>query len=209
MAHEKLKNMACYREMHDRLVAGVPIPDIARWLQEEKGEYQGAKLDSVVRALFRYKDDIPARELGLADGAVTQRRLEEIEGDLNEVEALTKLARLQLGRVAFARDLEEKLGFPNSNVYKDVAEARNTLVALADLKFKLGIYKKTPETVNLNHNVSTAAAIDQLDAEQRKRAAALADRLLGEVLHLTAGDPPAALPDDEPDYVIVETQDGA
>lgn len=206
MAHERIRELPCYLELHNRIVAGIAIPEVARWLQEEQQAFTESKRDSVIRALFRYKADIPAKELDLVNGAVTQQKLEEIEGDIKELDELTKLYRLQFARIQQARKLEETIGFPNQKLAQDFLVAKQLLLDMAELKFKLGIYSKTPENVNVNHVFETQKAIDALPPEDRRRAGELAQTLLkGLLAPVIDASAPAA---EEADYEIVETSNG-
>lgn len=204
MAHEKLKALDCYRELHDRIVAKVPIPDVARWLQEEQKVLTDLKPTSLVRALFRYRDDIPAKELGLIDGAATQSRLEEIEKDLNELDAINKLFVLQLARIETATSLEKQIGFPNSKLHLDFEQARKLLESSAELKFKLGIYAKVPENLNINARLAPSPLLEALPEDKRKRMAGIAQTVLAQLTAgmttLPAGEEPV-----EADYEVVPT----
>lgn len=176
MAHERLKALTCYREMHDRILVQ-PVSEVARWLQEEKGEFAGTKRDSLVRALARYKTDVPPAELNLRDGAATQARLEEIEGDLDELETLGELVRLQMRRIRRAESVEQTIGI-NSKLSPDLEVAGKLLVQSAELKFKLGIYKESERSMTVNHNFTTSKAIESLSPEERRRAGVIAQQLL-------------------------------
>ena len=55
MAHDKLRQSPCFKEMHDRLESGTAPEKVADWAQTSGGCFQGQKRDTLIRALYRYK----------------------------------------------------------------------------------------------------------------------------------------------------------
>ena len=47
-AHKDLKGMACFEEFHKKIVAGVVLEEIARWLQEDMYQQVDIKRESLV-----------------------------------------------------------------------------------------------------------------------------------------------------------------
>lgn len=203
--------MTCYPEMHDRIVAGVACEQVGQWIQEEKGEYLDVKLDSLVRVLYRYKEEIPAGELKLEPGTYLTRKLETLKAGVNELDALKDLYLLQMSRISLAMEKEEKLGFPNTKLWRDVVVAREILETSVKLKMELGLMKRAALDVNVSGTLEHEhkAFLDKMNSDQRRKLGAVTGTLVDAIKDMVAAsatvvtDAPA--PDDiqEADYEIV------
>lgn len=182
MAHERFTALPCYKEMHDRILVA-SVPEVARWLQQEKKEFGDVKTDTLVRALSRYKTSIPAKEFEKVGermlGSIAAK-VEEAKGDLDELAVLAKLIRVQVARIERAKSQEDEARFNvHSNLHNDLLAAKKLIDSSASLKFKLGIYKESERSVTVNHNLTTAKHLDSLKPEEKRRAGVLASNVLG------------------------------
>jgi len=179
--------MKCFPIIDEKLRAGVSIEKLAKEIQEEHGERTDIKRDSLIRALYRYKNDIPANQLadrGLP--AHVARKLEELKGDIDEIEELTLLYRLQRQRIVTAMEQEEKIQFLTKDTRKEFAEAREILMALAELKMKLGILEEAPR--KFEFGVTHREEIAKLEEHERKKLGPIAQIILRELESLTTDD---------------------
>jgi len=190
MAHESLRRMKCFPIIDEKLRAGVSIEKLAEEIQEEHGERTDIKRDSLIRALYRYKNDIPANQLadrGLP--AHIEKKLNELKDDIDEIEELTLLYRLQRKRIILAMEQEEQINFLTKGTRKEFSEAREILMALAELKMKLGILDEKPRELKIG--VTHYEQIESLEAHERKRLGKVAQILLRELEAATEDIPEA------------------
>lgn len=205
MAFEKLKASPCFKDVHDRLEAGIAAEKVADWAQEERKCYDGIKRDSLVRALYRYKkSEVPVTAAQIVASADPQTgkpslnvwaRIQGMQRGLNELEEIEKLYVLQLQRINRAVTVEETINFNNRETRRDMELAVVMMEKLADLKMRLGIYKEADQTLNINAKMTSThhQVIESLDPDARKQLGGVARTLLE---HLTK-----ALPAPQPQLV--------
>jgi predicted RNase H-like nuclease (RuvC/YqgF family) len=88
----KLKNLKCFNEVDRRVKNGYPLSDIARYIQEERGEYKEAKSTSVVGLLNEYRNSLSAADVVSNNMPSTFLESEKkLKKTLNELEELEKL----------------------------------------------------------------------------------------------------------------------
>jgi hypothetical protein len=215
MAFEKLKAHPLYKEIHDRVVAGIPCEKIAPWLHEQ-GAFTDLKEASLVRSLHRYKASLPPTEHpGTAAQNFVQKKLDGFKAGVSEVEELEKLYQLQLSRISLGMEKENTIQFLNKAVRPEIELASNILQKMAELKIKLGILKAVPVgvDVNLNGSVETRAThffAGKSEGEKEKMGE-FAAKLLGvltKVPQLPAPAPPETPPEPplEAEFEVLETQ---
>lgn len=141
MAFDKFRSLKCFTEADKRIKGGIPIEDVAKFVQEESGEYTEIKRDSLIRQLYRYKDSVPANQLAIPEAKHIHEKLKEFAGDVDEVEMLQKLFYVQMDRVMGFREIEKTTKFPIKAMYKEIEQAKDILVKLGELKIKLGMYE--------------------------------------------------------------------
>jgi hypothetical protein len=183
MAHDKLRGLKCFDELHDKVTAGISIEEIARWVHEEKQEYRDASRGAVERAIYRYKASLPVTEL--ADGgapAYLYRRIAHVDRGIDEMDELEKLYHLQCQRIERYMELEGRIPTPLSELRKEISLARDLLVRRLELAMKLGLRKKAPTefngTLSLNGEVAHVPALAQMNPQQRLRSGIVAQTLL-------------------------------
>lgn len=174
--HARLKALPQFGEVDKKIRAGVSVEQIANWLYDEEKVYQHASKAALIRALYRYKDSIPANQL--ADSGLPPhkaKKLEELNKEINELDELTKLYHLQMNRIALATEQEETINFLTKGTRQEIEEARNLLLALAELKMKLGLLDEKPKQLNVS---VTAQQVAEIPAERRHRLGLIAQKVL-------------------------------
>jgi len=141
----QLKALPCFEEVKAKILDGVPVLQVARWIQDQ-GEYATASEASLARALHRFKEELPpAAFVQAALPKVHQEALAEVKQGLAEVDELAHLYALQKGRIHKLLKVEETMPsilFPNlSQEFRIAAELLRTS---AELKGKLGLLKPGP-----------------------------------------------------------------
>lgn len=207
MAHDKLKASPCFKEVHDKLEAGIAVEKVAAWAQDEGGCYKGIKLDSLVRAMYRYKKDaIPLTAQQIVASADQNGkpslnvwgRIQGMQRGLNEMEELEKLYLLQLGRIHRGVTIEETINFLDRNVRREVELATEILGKMVDLKLRLGIYKEAAKDFNINAQVKTThtEALEKMDPAARQQLGGVARNLIEALMKgaVNAQAPLQALP---------------
>lgn len=194
MAFEKLKAMKCWPEVDQKVRAGIAIENIAEWVQEERGEYLDAKRDSLIRALYRYKQSLPATQLAIPEPLHIHKKIEKLKRGLRELEEMEKLYLLQLSRISMATELEDKMRFPNSKLWKDVELAQNILLNMAKLKMEMGLYERVPGQVHVTGAIEHTHKefLDSIDPEQRQKLSGVAHGLLEKVKEMLSTTPESA-----------------
>ena len=195
MAHEAFREMDHFQEFHQLVCSGLGPEKIAKKMHEEWDERTDIKRDSLIRAIYRYKKDVPANQL--ADGGVpdyVKRRLDDFAGEVDEVEELTKLYRLQVRRIMLAYNQEDEIGFLQKYTRKELEEARNLIMALAELKIKLGVLDAEPDKFELS--VSSKGVLEAVSEDEERQLARVSAQVMQALMQ-----PRASLPAADDDVV--------
>jgi hypothetical protein len=157
--YQKLRTLKCFREVHERILAGWEPAAIARFVQNDRNEYTHATQVSLAQVIQRYRDTIPPAELlkTRMPKAFEEAKAEVDEG-LDELKEMEKLYKLQMKRIGIALTVEEESKRLMPNVTQDVRTAREILAGYADLKMDLGLSARAGEKVDVNVNVTTDAS---------------------------------------------------
>lgn len=143
VSFRKLRAMQCYQEVHRRVCLGLSLWDIARFIQNECGEYKDVTLASLKLQLSNYRKALPPGELISKRMPVEHKRaLDAVEQGIDEVKELEKLFWIQMERVNIdlARERQYKQLTPTMN--QEMRTAREILSSLAELKMDLGLQKR-------------------------------------------------------------------
>lgn len=138
--HARFLRLSCREALDRRLAMGIPIPEIAEWLQVEQVECTEIGRDSLVTALYRYRNDLPAGEVteGSIPGFVRRAR-ERLKNGLSELEELHTLYAIQQDRIERAVALEVAEGRPGRVAGEQIELAMRLLVRSHELRMDLGL----------------------------------------------------------------------
>lgn len=127
-------------EMDSRIKHGYSLPDLAKWLHEEKGECADLTHDSLVTTLYRYREDMKPMEVAerLLPGIVKEAKV-EIERQVDELEELQKLYKLQRERIEIGVQFEKSSRVLNKNMTQEIAQAASILMRRHEIKMDLGV----------------------------------------------------------------------
>lgn len=137
---EKLRAMECFDLVYERIRQGWPISELARFIQEDKKEYQSLSRSGLVQVLTDFRKSIPAAEL--VEARMPAEFIEAkktVEAALDEVAELESLYRLQMTRVNMDFATEKKINKLLPSMTSEIREARSILESIATLKMETGL----------------------------------------------------------------------
>jgi hypothetical protein len=136
-----IKKLRCYEEVVERLIAGFPCDDVARYIQEEQSEYLHATPRSLGEVLRRYV----AKEI--APAAIVERHLpayvvnatKEFSDRLLDLQRLEMAYQVALYRLEAAHAIERRTGKVNPKVDKHLRRVVEVVRQMHDIKMDLGL----------------------------------------------------------------------
>jgi hypothetical protein len=140
--HKRIMDIAAQTraEMDSRMKHGYSLPDIAKWLQEERGECNDLTHDSLVTTLYRYREDLKPMEVAerLLPSVVRDAKV-VIDKQVDELEELQKLYHLQRERIEIGVQFEKASRVLNKNMTQEIAQASSLLMRRHEIKMDLGM----------------------------------------------------------------------
>lgn len=128
------------RDLDERIQQGFPLPEVAKWLQEDKGECSDLTHDSLVTTLYRYREDMkPIDVAKRLLPSVVQAAHAVIEKSVDELEELQKLYNLQRERIDIGVQFEKASRVLNKNMTQEIAQAAHILMRRHEIKMDLGV----------------------------------------------------------------------
>jgi|WetSurMetagenome_2_1015567.scaffolds.fasta_scaffold11994_6 hypothetical protein len=143
----KIRALRCFQEVYDRLCAGWSMPELARFIQEERQEYLDVTRSGLAQQLADFRKTVPA-------GHLVQKRFPEVfdkakarvEAGLNELEELEELYRVQKARIDIDYNTEKSIKKLMPSMTGEIREARQLLESMATLKMDMGIITRAQKT---------------------------------------------------------------
>ena len=130
---------AIRRELDERIKHGFSLPDIAKWLQEDKAECGDLSRDSLVTTLYRYREDMKPMDVAQRLlPVVVKEAKEQIEKSLDELDELQKLYNLQRERIELGSQFEKTTRVLNKYMTQEIAQAAMILMKRHEIKMDLG-----------------------------------------------------------------------
>jgi hypothetical protein len=185
-----VRSLKCFKEMHDRVVQGWSLGEIAKYVQDVKNELKEMTRDQLIDAIKHYRNTIPPGQIigrrlpdKLRDAAVKQ-----IAKGLDELAEFERLYKLQMERIEVDFKNEKNISKLFDGTHNEISEARKILHASAQLKMDLGLNHRTLGTLNVDAQLADDVALrygnDAVakvvkDPESRHKVLALAQRVLG------------------------------
>ena len=135
----KVKSLECLEPLNEKIKSGYPIPEIARWVQEDMMEYTDVSRDSLVTILSRYRNAMPPAQLVAPIPGVAVKAEARVMKGLDELDELEELYAVQKGRIRRYAALESQAPMPWNAVNKDIMLAATILVRRHEIKMDLGV----------------------------------------------------------------------
>jgi len=140
---QNLRRIKCFKEVHERIIRGWPVSEVARYIQDDQGEYGTITRASLVTILHEYRNSIPPGDLvrNTVPGTVS-KAAEQIRQSVDEIEALEELFRLQLQRIEIDHTIEKNAKKLFPSMTQEIKAAKDILGELAQLKMDLGMHDR-------------------------------------------------------------------
>lgn len=184
----KIRALSCFEEVHQRILNGEGATAIAKFIQEDEGEYLDATRASVVSALNYYRSTLPPADL------VAQKLPEEfktavkkLHKAVDEVKELEWLTRFQKRRLRIDGAVESSIKKLLPTMTQEVRAHVEVLRTLASVKMDLGLNKRHLGSLEVDatlvadvvgrYGSSTVAKVLQ-SAESRQKVMGAAERFL-------------------------------
>lgn len=166
-AEDKIRALSRYPEVHDKLISGWSVPDIARFIQEECKEMTSLSRKQMEAAVQRFRQNMsPADKAGKLLPAVVQNAAKEIEQGLDELAELERLYGLQLERINRGLEVERAVKLNGNTLGQEFRIAKEIIDASAKLKQSLGLYNNAPREVNVNVNATMTSTHTDITVAQ-------------------------------------------
>lgn len=157
---QKLRALNCYQEVYDRLCAGWPLGQVARFIQEERGEYKQISRSSLEQQLTAFRKQMPPGDLVQKRfPEVFEEAKEKVEKSLNELAELEELYRIQMHRVGVDFKTEQAIKKLLPSMTAEIREARQLLESIANLKLEMGLLRRAERGVNVSVGVEVEGSL--------------------------------------------------
>lgn len=185
----KLKALACFKDVHTRILEGWPLSQIAKFIQVDRKEYTDVTGPSLVSVLAEYRSTIPAGTLIKQTplSPIYNKAADTVEDGLDELAELDRLYEIQLKRINIDLANEEKIKKLLPSMTPEIRAAKDILMARAQLKMDLGLTDRHLGTAEVEVNVAAEAAqkfgsptVKQVleSDESRRKLLGIAERVL-------------------------------
>jgi hypothetical protein len=184
----KLREFACFDQIHKRLCDGWSLPEVARFVHEDCKEGLDVSQEALIHRLHLYRTHLPPADLAartMSPNAIEAAR--KLASGIDEVAEMEKLYLLQMERIGIDLAVEKKFKILRPSMTQEIRTAREILSAVADLKMDLGLHNRHIGTVGIdahltahvegNHQNSRVAAI-LTDPEKRRKLLGVASELM-------------------------------
>lgn len=156
--HKRLRELRCFPEVERKIKADIAPEEVARWIQEDMLECLDVQRSSLVRALYRFKADLPPAEIVKEPPLYIRKAIEKLKRGVNEIEELEHLYLFQLKRISQDAETESKIGKLFSGTKDEIRLAVDILTKMVDLKMELGIVDRSPMNINVSGGLAHAHA---------------------------------------------------
>lgn len=215
----KLREMACFQEVHEKLCGGYSVPELARIVQDERKEYTDVARESLIHVLKQYRASIEPGELLAhrpSSTSVFTKAAESLEKGLDELKALESLYQIQMKRVGIDLAIEEKLQKLVPTMTQEIRVAREILQTYADLKMDLGMSKRHLGQLDVDAKVladvtgryqKQSVAKVVADPQARRKVLGIAEKIMQLSQYAEDDEAPASdqIVDVTPDVMVAET----
>jgi len=138
---ERVKTLKCHQEVYERLCAGYPCPEVARYIQEDEGEYLDVGRRSLAEILRQYAD----REIVGVDLIAPRlphlvvKAQKEFSDRMEDLRRLERAYEALLYRFDLAHGEERRNGRVNADVDRQAKVLLDYVSRMHDIKMDLGL----------------------------------------------------------------------
>lgn len=154
---KKLRALNCFDLVLARIRDGWPLTQLARFIQDEKGEYTEISKQGLASLLGDFRKSLPPGELikNRMPGVFLAAKEHVAEG-VDELAKLEELYRMQLKRVSIDFATERKINKLLPSMTSEIRELRHILESITQTKLDLGLHQRAPQ----EHNVNVTAEVE-------------------------------------------------
>jgi len=137
----RVKALRCYTEVVERLVAGYPCPDVARYIQEEEGEYTDVGRRSLTETLRDYVNAEVASTDLIAPRLphLVIKAAKEFGDRMEDLRRLERTYEVALYRLDLAHGRERRTGDIDPGVDKQMKVLIDLVAQMHAIKMDLGL----------------------------------------------------------------------
>lgn len=150
----RLRSLGCFNEVFQKVIAGHPLREIARFIQKDHNEYTEVTEDSLLSLISDFRRSLPSGTI--LKGTMPEffhEKAQEVRTGIDELDELSKLYAMQMGRIAIDAATERKIKKLFSTMPKEIALAREILETSAQLKMDLGLDERHIGRMDVNTRV--------------------------------------------------------
>ena len=138
--HSRIKNLGCFEEVHNKVISGHPLPEVARYIQEDMLESTDIGKDSLVTMLSRYRKDVAPQEItnSLLPTVAFEAEKRVLKG-IEELEELEDLYKRQMERIEMGMKFETATNILNRHLNSEIALAADILRKRHNIKMDTGV----------------------------------------------------------------------
>ena len=138
---KRIRGLRCHQEVYERLCAGYPAGDVARYVQDEQGEMLDVKRVSLLNMLSRYRDqDIaPVDKVSPLFPAMAVRATQKFNNRMEELERLEVVYEALLYRFNLAHAEERRAGKVGPDVDRQAKMLADLIAKMHEIKMDLGL----------------------------------------------------------------------
>jgi len=141
--HKRVKSLECFSEIHEMVVTGWPLLDIAKHVQQIKGESQDITEDALTNAIGEYRKDLPPGTLIQKTlPAVFTQAAQQVADGLDALGELEKLYAIQMKRVNIDHAMEVTIGKLLPNMTAEIRMAKDLLESYSEMQMDLGVVER-------------------------------------------------------------------
>lgn len=149
--HKRIKSLDCFEEVHEMVITGWTLVDIAKHIQKIKGEADDITEDAVVWALGEYRKDLPPGVLVQKSlPAVFTAAAKQLATGLDALAEMENLFRIQMKRLHIDHEMEVTMGKLLPTMTAEIRMAKDILGAYSEMQMDLGVIKRQLGTVDLD-----------------------------------------------------------
>lgn len=171
--HIELTSLKCWAIAEAKLREGVSPRMVAEYIHSQ-GEMTDLKTESLRRRLYRYKNRIMLPKETVSTTYIDEM-VRQMDLNLDDVDALTKVILVQQKRVAKDLELEERMPKLAPWLSKEIQMLFDMIERRAKLMQTLGILPQAPNRTQISFmgDQTWSKLIETLDPDQRAKARAV------------------------------------
>jgi len=137
----RVKRLRCFVEVRERLVAGYPVADVARYIQEEEGEYIDVKRSSLCDVLGKWAQAelYPADLIAPRLPHLLIKATKEFGDRLEDLRRLERAYEVALYRIDLVHGQERRTGVIDASVDRQLKGVVDLVSRMHEIKMDLGL----------------------------------------------------------------------